>query len=250
MLAVLRLAILNWWKRKCAFYIQVTEQKDDTRTNHDYCVGVTRLYADESDERASFSLNISSEGTRSYDSSSSVTSASHFDVSSLTSSQEGRNDNQIPVCASDDDIMDCQWIPLPKNIRRQLSNCDIILTAPYPLTSPRSYSTNSVVSIDSLNEFKCWDTADEANENGVSDFDRSAEEPLRFLSSATSTTDDTQTISDGDNTQYYFFQHMKFLRNQTQPQQFREQSLTQKRFIRNVKLSTYPGGSISKDAYL
>jgi hypothetical protein len=224
MLAVLRLAILNWWKRRCTSYIHVTEEKHDLSPNQDYRIGVMQLYADGTDPREDFSFNVSSEDTRSYDSSSSVTSASHFDVSSITSSQEGQNDMLISACASDDDIMDCQWIPPPQKIRRQYSTGDIQLTAPYALTPSRSLSINSIVSIDSLDASKCWDSADGVNDNVVADLCVYAQESFRFLSSTTSTTDDTQTISDCDHNQYFFIQHMKFLRNQTRPQRFREHS--------------------------
>lgn len=227
MIALLRLAILNWWKRRCTFYIHVEEQKDEETLDQEYRIGVLKLCSDGCGFIDDCSINLSSEETRSDDCSSSAASSSHFDVASISSSQEGRQEILIPSCPSDDEIMNCRWVPPtpPQRIRRQFSTSDIILTRPYPLTPCRSFSTSSVVSIDSLNTSICWNSGDEANANVMTDFGVPvyAQEPFRFLASSTSTTDDTQTNSDSDVYQYFFIQHMNFLRNQTRPRLFQQQ---------------------------
>ena len=227
MLALLRLSILNWWKRRCAFYIHVQEANEEVSLNHDYRIGVVKLYSDASAHVADCNINISSDETGSCDCSSSATSSSHFDVTSVSSSQEGRLDILIPNCASDDEIMNCQWIPPTTRRQRQFSVDDIILTRPFPLTPCRSFSTSSVVSMDSLNASSCWNSGDEANGRvAITDFGVYAQEPFRFLSSSTSTTDDTLTNSDSDYYQYFFIQHVNFLRNQTRPRHFQEHRST------------------------
>ena len=250
MLDVIRFVILNWWKRKCTFYVHVKEQKDEVNTqNQDQRIGAIHLRSDGLDPIENFSFNISSsEETKSDDTSSSSTSASNFDVTSVTSSQEEQKEILIASCASDDDIMNCQWLPPPQKLRRQFSTGDIILSGLYQLTPSRSFSTNSVVSIDSLNASMCWDSGDDTSDNIIPNIGEYTQEPFRFLSSATSTTDDTQTNSDADHNQYFFVQHMKFLRNQTRPHHFREHSLPQ-RSTRNLTDPSLSDISTSKHKY-
>ena len=226
MISLLRLAILNWWKRRCTFYINVEEQKDEVSLNPEYRIGVLKLCADGSDYIEDCSFNVSSEETGSDDCSSSAASSSHFDITLTSSSQEGRQKILVPNCPSDDEIMNCRWVPPPQRLRQQFSTDDIILTRPFPLTPCRSFSTSSVVSIDSLNTSSCWNSGDETCGNVATDFGIYAQEPFRFLSSSTSTTDDTQTNSDSDFYQYFFIQHMIFLRNQTRPRLFRQHTST------------------------
>lgn len=240
MIALLRLAILTWWKRRCTFYIHVEEQKDEETLNQEYRIGVLKLCADGCDIIENCSINISSEETRSDDCSSSSTSSSYFDVASISSSQEGRRVILIPSCPSDDENLNYRWVPPPpppQRIRRQFSTSDIILTRPYPITSCRSFSSSSVASIDSLKTSICWNSGDEAHANVMTDFGVPvyAQEPFRFLASSTSTTDDTQTNSDSDVYQYFFIQHMNFLRNQTRPRLFQQQILTS-RIERNLEV--------------
>jgi hypothetical protein len=232
MIALLRLAILNWWKRKCTSYIHVEEQKDEGALNQEYRIGVMKLSAEGSDYIEDCSIDVSAEETGNDDCSSSAASSSHFDVTSISSSHEGRQETLIPDCPSDDEILDCQWVPPPQRIRRQFSTYDIILTRPVPFTPCRSFSTSSVVSIDSLNASSCWNSGDDASGNVVTDFGVYAQEPFRFLSSSTSTTEDTQTNSDSDYYQYFFFQHVNFLRNHTRPRLF-QQNLSTSRHSRN-----------------
>ncbi len=240
MFALWRLAVRNWWRRKRASYINVSEQKDEATANQDYRIGVSSLYEDETDLFEDTGSQPSDE-TRSDD--------SHFDVTSETSSQEGRKSDMImSSCASDDEIMNCQWAPPPQRMRRQFSTDDIILTRPFPLAPSRSFSTSSVVSIDSLITPNGWNSDNEGNACVVTDFGIYAQEPFRFLSSSTSTTDDTQTNSDSDYFQYFFMQHMNFLRNQTRPQRVREHTWIHRR-NENFNVQNIENRSISNNNY-
>ena len=241
MFALWRLAVQNWWRRKRASYMNVSEQKDDTTANQDYRIGVSNLYEDETDLLEDIGSQPSDE-TRSED--------SYFDVTSETSSQDDRKtDMKISTCALDDDIMNCQWAPPSQRMRRQFSTDDIILTRPFPLAPCRSFSTSSVVSIDSLITPSGLNSDNEGNSCVVTDFGIYVQEPFRFLSSSTSTTDDTQTNSDSDYFQYFFIQHMDFLRNQTRPRRIRERTLSHRGPSTNMSVLNIETRSISNNNY-
>jgi hypothetical protein len=219
MFAITRDAILRWWRKRFSFYIHVHEQEQKSSSrysdNDEYRIGGKKRHEANRtlDEKSMF--NFSSQERNCHESVSSA-SSSHFDVTSISSLQE--NSSQIPiVCTSsynsDEDLMNRKWPP-PTRKRQFLSHDDIVLSRPFPFTHSRSFSTASVVSIDSLAAIEGWDP-DGPTINATTGYNVNAAESFRYLTSSTSTTDDhTQTYSWCDHHDF-FIQHMQFLRNQT-----------------------------------
>jgi hypothetical protein len=226
-LNLMRFALLRWWKKKRTFYIHV---HPSGYRNSPQAEGAKHRVDGTTDDDSSVHCIVTKSNGRSGECSSSSSSSSYMDVTSISTGRDKLKDtitHTTDILNPNDDCTTSHHHRSNKN-RREFppmnipTEDEVFLSRPFPFTPRQSVLSQSLQSLDSLTG---GDLSDSNEESFVPMHTKSSDSLSNFELSLNSTNiTSAEKVQDQDQ---FFEEHVKFLRNQTQPQRVQELNLIQ-----------------------